>query len=135
MSNSGWALQQSVYAALVDDTTILALLGGPRIYDDVPQGADFPYLTIGQSTIRDWSTSNEDGDEHTLTLHVWSRENGRKQTHAIMGALREALHDRPLALTGHRLINLRHEFSDARREPDGDTYRGIVRYRAVTEPI
>jgi len=51
-----------------------------------------------------------------------------------MGALREALHDRPLAVTGHRLVNLRHEFSDARRETDGDTYHGIVRLRAVTKP-
>jgi hypothetical protein len=134
MPSSGWALQQSVYATLADDTSILALLGGARIYDDVPQGAHFPYLTIGQSTVRDWGTGSEEGDEHTLTLHVWSRENGRKETHAIMGALRQALHDRPLTLDGHRLINLRHEFSEARRDPDGDTYHGIVRYRAVTEP-
>jgi hypothetical protein len=134
MSNSGWALQQSIYATLTTDAAVLALLGGPRIYDDVPQGAAFPYLTIGQSTLRDWSTGSEEGHEHTLTLHVWSREKGRKQTHAIIAALREALHDRALTLDGHRLINLRHELSEARREPDGDTYRGIVRYRAVTEP-
>lgn len=135
MPNSSWALQQSVYATLVNDMAVLALLGGARIYDDVPQGTDFPYLTIGQSTVRDWSTGSEEGDEHTLTLHVWSRESGRKETHALMGALREALHDRSLTLSGHRLINLRHEFSDARREPDGDTYHGVVRYRAVTESV
>jgi hypothetical protein len=51
-----------------------------------------------------------------------------------MGAVHDALHDRDLALEGHRLVNLRHELSEARREPDGDTYHGIVRYRAVTEP-
>ena len=134
MSNSGWALQQSVYATLADDTAVLALLGGQRIYDDVPQGTPFPYLTFGQSTLRDWSAGSEPGDEHVLTLHVWSRAAGRKQTHAIMGALRSALHDAPLALDGHRLVNIRHEFSEARRDPDGDTYHGIVRYRAVTEP-
>lgn len=134
MPSSGWALQQSIYATLADDAAVLSLLGGPRIYDDVPQGASFPYLTIGQSTLRDWSTGSEEGHEHTLTLHVWSREKGRKQTHALMGALRDALHDRPLTLEGHRLVNLRHELSEARREPDGDTYHGIVRYRAVTEP-
>ena len=37
-------------------------------------------------------------------------------------------------LTGHRLINLRHEFSEARRDPDGETTHGIARFRAVTEP-
>ena len=51
-----------------------------------------------------------------------------------MGAVRTALHDQPLTLTGHRLINLRHEFSEARRDPDGETIHGIARFRAVTEP-
>jgi hypothetical protein len=27
------------------------------------------------------------------------------------------------------------EFSEARLDPDGDTFHGIVRYRAATEPI
>ena len=48
--------------------------------------------------------------------------------------LRAALHDQPLTLSGHRLINLRHEHSEARREPDGETYHGIARFRATTEP-
>jgi hypothetical protein len=48
--------------------------------------------------------------------------------------VRTALHDQALSLAGHRLVNLRHELSEARREPDGDTTHGIVRYRAVTEP-
>ena len=45
-----------------------------------------------------------------------------------------ALHDQPLMLVDHELVNLRHEFSEARPDPDGDTFHGIVRYRAVTEP-
>jgi hypothetical protein len=52
-----------------------------------------------------------------------------------MGALKIALHDAALTLSGHRLVNLRHELSEARRESDGDTYHGIVRFRAVTEPL
>ena len=43
------------------------------------------------------------------------------------------LHDRPLMLADHHLVNLRHEFSEARLDPDGDTFHGIVRYRAATE--
>lgn len=134
MANASWALQQSIHATLSSDAGVLSILGAPRIFDDVPQRAEFPYLTLGQSTVRDWSTATEPGDEHLLTLHVWSRADGRRQAHDLMAALRQALHDRDLALDGHRLVNLRHEFSEARREPDGDTYHGIVRLRAVTEP-
>ena len=50
MPSASWALQQSIFATLSADTPLLALLGGARIYDDVPQGAAFPYLTFGQST-------------------------------------------------------------------------------------
>ena len=135
MPSASFALQQSIYAAVTAETQIITLLGGPRIFDDVPQKTEFPYLTLGQSSVRDWSTGTEPGDEHILTLHVWSRAAGRREAHEIMGAIRTALHNRALTLSGHRLVNLRHEFSDARREPDGDTYHGVVRLRAVTEPL
>jgi hypothetical protein len=134
MPSASWALQQSVFSKLTSDATLVGLLGAAHVYDDVPQGAAFPYLTFGQSLVRDWSTGTEDGSEHVVTLHVWSQAKGKREAHEIMGAVRVALHDQPLALTGHRLVNLRHEFSEARRDPDGETYHGIVRYRAVTEP-
>ena len=105
---------------------------------DVPQGTSLPSsLTLGQSTERDWSTvraATDDGRKQILTLHAWSNARGKKQTHDIIGAIRTALHDQPLTLTGHRLVNLRHEFSEARRDPDGETIHGIARFRAVTEP-
>lgn len=135
MPSAAWALQKAMYAALTANAAVTALLGGPHIYDDVPRGTDLPYLTFGLSTERDWSTGGEEGDEHIVTLHVWSQAAGRKETHEIIGAVRAALHDQLLTLADHRLVNLRHEFSDARREPDGETYHGIVRLRAVTEPL
>jgi hypothetical protein len=135
MASSGWALQKSIYETLAIDAGVISLLGSPRIYDDTPQRTAFPYITLGQSTLRDWSTGSDEGDEHLLTVHVWSRAEGRKEAHELMQALREALHERALSLEGHRLVNLRHELSEARREADGETYHGIVRLRAVTEPI
>ena len=62
-------------------------------YDDVPRGGELPYLTIGQSSVRDWSTGSEDGEEHTLTLHIWSRASGRRQVQEIMGVVGTALKD------------------------------------------
>lgn len=134
MSSSSWSLQQSIFSTLTANATVNALLGPNRIFDDVPQGSPLPYLTLGQTTVRDWSTGTEDGNEHILTLHVWSDARGKKQASEIVGAIRTALHDQPLTLVGHRLVNLRHEFSEARREPDGATIHAIARFRAVTEP-
>lgn len=135
MPAAGNALQKALYATLTANAGVTSALGGPRVYDDVPSRTEFPYITFGQSTARDWSTGTEPGREHTITLHVWSRARGRKEADDVMAAAEAALHDAALTLDGHRLINLRHEFSDARREPDGETVHGIARYRAVTEPL
>ena len=131
---ASWALQRSVYRALAGSSALTTLLGGARIYDDAPQGASFPCITLGQSVIRDWSTGTEHGAEHSLTLHVWSRSGGKKQVHEIIDEIRSVLQDKPLLLTDRYMINLCHEFSEARLDPEGDTFHGIVRYRAVTEP-
>lgn len=135
MASASFALQKALFSKLTADAAVTAVLGGARIYDDVPNRAEFPYLTFGQTTERDWSTGSEPGHEHIFTLHVWSRARGRKETDDVMAAAVAALHDSALTLDGHRLVNLRHEFSDARREPDGETYHGVARYRAVTEPL
>jgi hypothetical protein len=133
-----FSLQQAVFAALTADAALTALLGANRIYDDVPQGSALPYLALGQTSVRDWSTGGDpgtdSGTEHSFTVHAWSKARGKKEAHEILAAVRAALHDQPLALTGHRLINLRHETSDVRRDPDGETVHGLARFRAVTEP-
>lgn len=134
MASAGWALQRAVYAALAADPVVTALLGADKIFDDVPREAEFPYVVFGPGLERDWGAGASPGHEHVLVLHVWSRLSGRRQTLEVMDAVRSALHDRHLPLEGHRLINLRHEMSEARRDDDGETYQGIVRFRAVTEP-
>ncbi len=135
MLNATWSLQKSIYEALTNDAVLTSLLGGPKIYDDVPQNPSYPYVTLGQSLARDWSTGSEDGQEHIITLHVWSLSGGKKEAHEIIAAVQDILHDAPLIVTDHNLVNLRQEFSDTRRDPDGEHYHGIVRYRAVTEPV
>lgn len=134
MASASLALQTAIVAALRASAGVTGLVAADRILDHVPQGTRFPYVTLGQSSERDWSTGSDEGREHILTLHVWSRAAGKREVHEIMGAMRVALHDQPLALAGWRLVNLRHEYSDARRESDGETVHGLVRFRAVTEP-
>ena len=134
MTHPTLALQKAVVAALLADGAVGGLIAD-RIYDAPPRDAVFPYLTIGQTTAADWSTATEAGREHRLTLHVWSRQRGKRQCYQIMEAIEAALHDAALGLDGHALVNLRFEFADTGRDRDGITYHGVVRFRAVTEPV
>ncbi len=135
MTDPGWALQKAVYGALTSDADVLAALGGPHIYDHVPRKTARPYVTFARSVLRDWSNGSQLAHEHTLTLRVWAPATGTKKTAAISDAIRTALHDQTLPLDGHRLINLRHEFSEIRRIDDGETLSGTIRFRGVTEPL
>jgi hypothetical protein len=129
-----WSLQQAVFAALAADAALTALIGPGRVCDDVPEGMALPYVTLGPVTAEDWSTGSEHGTELLIAVHVWSGARGKKQAHEVLGAIRSALHDRPLSLVGHRLINLRHQRSEIRRAADGRAIHGAARFRAVTEP-
>lgn len=135
MSASAVSLRAAIHGALAADAPLTALLGGAKIYDEPPRAAALPYVTLGQDVISDASTATEAGDEHALTLHVWSRQGGHREAHVLTGAVLEALADASLELDGHHLANLRFIVADIRRESDGRTYHGLVRLRAVTEPV
>src|SRR5262249_52298385 len=123
------ALRAAVHDALSANASLTSLLGGVKIYDEPPRAAAFPYETLGETHVSDFSTDNEPGSEHSLTLHAWSRQGGHKEAHLIAGALLQALDDAPLTLTDHRLINFRFAVADVRRESDGRTYHALVRFR------
>jgi hypothetical protein len=129
------ALRAAVHAALIDDSALTSLLGGAKVYDEVPRAAAFPYVTLGEARVTDLSTDSEPGEEHQLVLHAWSRQGGHKEAHSIAGALLAALDDAPLTLADHHLVNFRFAVADVRRERDGRTYHALVRFRAVTEPV
>ena len=126
-------LQRAVFEALGGDAAIAAVVDG-RIFDHAPANVAFPYVTFGRTSIYDWSTGTESGTEQLFTLHVWSKAKGKAETLAIMELARRALHDKDLALEGHRLINLRAEFEEARYDEDLAVHHGLLRFRAVTEP-
>ena len=129
------SLRAAVHEALNGNSQLLSLLGGAKVYDEPPRAAAFPYVTLGEARVADFSTGSEGGEEHQLTLHAWSRQGGHKEAHSIAGALLQALDDAPLTLADHALVNFRFSVADVRREADGRTYHALVRFRAVTEPL
>lgn len=135
MTVAAIALRAAIRAALLADAPLVALLGGPRIYDEPPKDVAFPFVTLGEATTTDASTKTEPADEHALILHAWSRQGGHREAHGVAAAVLEALIDAPLSLDGHRLANLRFATAEVRRADDGRTYHARIRLRALTEPL
>ncbi|WP_029003706.1 DUF3168 domain-containing protein [Azorhizobium doebereinerae] len=128
------ALRGAIQARLAADGPLDALLAG-RIHDVPPKDAAFPFVTLGEAVVSDWSTATEGGSDQALTLHVFSRAGGRAEAMALAAAVQEALHEAPLALPGHALALLRATTAEVRRDGDGRTFHGLVRFRALTEPL
>ncbi len=131
--SSAAELQKSIFEALGANAALAALVGA-RIHDHAPANVAFPYITFGRTSTYDWSTGTESGSEQLFTLHVWSKGKGKKEALEIMELAREALHDGALELDGHRLVNLRLEFSEARYDDRNEAHHGLLRFRAITEP-
>jgi len=130
MSVGQFALQSSIYTALNVSAITTTLACG--VYDEVVEGNSYPFITLGEETAIDYSTNNLVGAETTINIHVWSRYKGSKQTKQIMDKIHDLLHDVSLTVSGVNLINLRFEYSDIMRDPDGITRHGVMRFRAIT---
>lgn len=134
MAPASLALRRALRDGLAGHAPLVAALGGPKIWDEPPRDAGFPYVTLGEARVTDWSTGSSSGHEHALTLHVWSRQGGQTEAQVVAGEIIAALEQVPLDPAGQRLVNLRFATADIRREADGKTWHGVVRFRAVTEP-
>ncbi|WP_269932235.1 DUF3168 domain-containing protein [Aminobacter sp. HY435] len=128
-------LQKAVFAALCGDPSLVAMLGGPKIHDQAPANVVFPYLTFGRTSVYDWSTDTESGTEQLFSIHVWSKAQGKRETLEIMEAVRVLLDDARLDLGSQHLVSMRLEFSEARFDDRLTVHHGVLRFRAVTEPV
>lgn len=128
MSSASLEVQKAVFV-------VLDSLSGFEVYDHVPQGAPYPYVEIGESTLVNDDTKSEDGEEHTLTLHHWSRGKGRAEVKQMMSDAQAALHRQTLTLTGYSAWPVTVEFAQALRDADGQTYHGVQRLRVRTQPL
>jgi|TARA_Y100000015_G_scaffold11391_1_gene10884 hypothetical protein len=131
MSDHSFELQKTIFTTLNSDNTITSTYSA-TVHDHVPQGTSFPYIVIGEETMTDESsTKTLDFNNFTLTIHIFSRNRGRKEAKQIMARIYELLHNQNLSVTGADHINTRFEFSDVIKENDGLTYHGVQRFRTI----
>jgi hypothetical protein len=127
--------QQALFAHLRADANLLALLGNPmRLYDQRPQGVDYPYLLLQRTQARPLDADSP-ADELSVTMVCVSRFDGSEEVKAIVAAARSRIDGADLSMTAHRLINLRVSFVDVFRAADRRTLYGLMQLRAVVEAL
>ena len=66
------ALQRAVYDLLIGDGDLIALLGGPAVYDEIPEAVARPYVQIGDTYSTPDNAHGEFGQNSSLTIHTWT---------------------------------------------------------------
>jgi hypothetical protein len=84
-------LNRAVLEALSGDADLTVLLGAGNVFDRPPQSAAYPYVNLGETEARNWSTQTSAGLEHRLTLHVWSQQPGQLEAQAIVQRIHDVL--------------------------------------------
>ena len=134
MSDPALGLQGALVVRLKASSALAAIIGD-RVYDLPPKGPQYPYLTLGEDQVIGDDADCYDGSEVYLTLHAWSRAVGFPEVKRIVAAMRDALHLAPLAISDHRLVELRYQDARYLRDPDGLTSHAVITFRALLEPV
>ena len=113
-------------------TSVSPQIAGGRIFDDVPQEPDFPYVHIGEQTEEPADTDEALGADEVQTIHVYSRERGYRETQLIIREIVNALHKQSLTVTGRTTALAWYTGANVFMDQDGVTRHGIVRIRVLT---
>jgi hypothetical protein len=132
--NPALALQDAMRTALLADATLVSLLQGHHVYDEMPRGATSPTVGFGDIETRDWSTADAKAHEHFVTLAAKTNDRSRKLAQDIVTEVEATLDNATLTLTDHNLVSLRLVFWNVQRDRSSGTYGATMRFRAATEP-
>ena len=133
MASPSDELQTAIYAALVADAGVGALVGD-AIYDGRPPVLPDKCITFGPS---DYVPDDMDcitGRQETVQIDCWWASNRRlKPVKTLADAVKAALHRAELPLGTHALAFLEVEEVRAFMDADGATGHGVVIVTAMVE--
>lgn len=129
-------LQTLIFDRLVADAAVHAKVAD-RIFDNVPKGADFPYLSFGPTQELEDDAEGIAGEEHIFQIDVWDRSQGRLVgAKRINSVVKAALHEVDLTLPDpYGLAFVRVISTRAFKDADGITAHGVVTVQAAIEGI
>lgn len=132
------ALISAAFARLRATPDVAGPLDG-RIWDKAPieGGAEYPYLTLGPSTSIPNDFDCVEGEEVTIQFDVWTKgDDSSYATNAcrrISNAVKKALHNAELQLSGAALVSLQLSLLRILDDPELGVTHGVIQFSAIIE--
>lgn len=123
------ALQKGVFSILTQKQTT-------PVYDDVPEEAELPYITLGAFT--DKQVGNKTADVHDISqqIHIWSKYEGKTEVNEIANDITAVLTSWPIGLSeeGFNVMSQDVDFFEAFPEEVAG-YHGVVTFTAKIQNL
>lgn len=121
-----FAAQQAIYLALSSYQTT-------PVYDDVPPGAELPFITIGAFTCKPISNKTTDIYDCTFQIHIWSEYEGKKEVNDISNDV-IAVVTYPIELEDYEVREQFVDFFEAFPEETAG-YHGVITLNLILQDI
>lgn len=123
---------------LLQDIIVRALKGaatgvGVRVYDEVPEDAVFPYITIGNTQVVGEGVEGLRGAEVYQTIDIWSRSTGKGELKTLGGHVIAALDDADLSRGPLSVNCCELEDVNYQNDPDGKTTHAVLTFHILTD--
>lgn len=132
-------IQKAIYEKLAESAELIAKK--IPVYDDVPQPKDsgdscnFPYVVVGDDSVKAWDTDTENGADAVITIHTWSRYLGKKEIKELQGYVYSALHNADLLIPNYVSVVCAFQGSDSFVDADGKTRHGVQTFSMLIEKL
>ncbi len=126
MSNANLALQSAAVAALQAHPVLSQSLSG--VFDGPPPRVQYPYISIADGLVSDWSTKTEEGREIRLAITIWDDGEEATKLHQLMAHVEEALASMPRQLSAWWVASAVFVRSFVSRSSTGP-WAGLIEYR------
>jgi Protein of unknown function (DUF3168) len=126
MSDAMQVLQAAAVAALEAHPVLSAAING--VYDGPPPRSTFPYISIADGLMSDWSTKTAVGREIRLALTVWDGGEEASRLSSLIGHVEDAIAALPRDLPGWCIASNVFLRSIIARDAAGP-WAGLVEYR------
>ena len=97
------------------------------VYDDVPEDAVFPYITIGAFTCKRLADKTSDIWDTSMQLHIWSSYNGKAEVNKIADDITTVLSSAMIELSSERFSVLSQDVDFFEAFPEAEFgYHGVI---------
>lgn len=102
------------------------------VWDAVPNGADYPYVTLDTIEVSNEDMTNNRMERRFAYFNVWSRHPGQAEVLEIMGKM-DAINGERLSLSTGHVAHLEVSRKRTSREADNLTFQGRLTLEIITK--